>query len=91
MSDKIFVLAGTFDQFRLFRKQLTDVMIEEDIGFRYSSFVYINGPESLLGYSRDSIWGYAVGTWDKRSDINEIKLALMINGTSAEEFIEVAL
>ena len=28
VSDKIFVLAGSFDQFRLFRKQLTDVMIE---------------------------------------------------------------
>ncbi len=91
MSNKIFVLAGTFDQFRLFRKQLTNVMIEEDIGFTYSSFIYINGPDSLRGYSRDSIWGYAVGTWDKRDDIADIENALMICGTSSKDFIEVQL
>lgn len=88
MSDKIFVLAGNYDQFKMFRSTLMNTMIEENIPCRLNDIVYVNR-ESLLGCS--NMWGYKVGTWYCREDIEEICLLLLTRQSSIEEFIEVEL
>jgi hypothetical protein len=90
INDKIFVLAGTFEQFQLFRAQLVESMAAEHNWFRISSIIYINGPDTLRGI-RDP-WGYKVGTWAYRDDIKQIIEQLMIAGSNyREDFIEVKL
>ena len=87
---KIFVVAGRFDQFRIFRHQLFEAMIEEGIEFRYQDLVYVSSSMVLRGY-RDP-WGYKVGTWFDRPDINEVDIMLLVAGSSLQEdFIEVSL
>jgi hypothetical protein len=89
MSDKIFVLAGNYDQFKMFRSTLMKTMIEEYIEpCRSSDIVYVRR-ESLLGHR--NMWGYKVGTWYCREDIEEICHLLLSRQSSIEEFIEVEL
>lgn len=90
MLDKIFVLAGNYEQFFAFRRQLVEVLREEHHSFNISDIVYIGGAEQLRGF-RDP-WGYKVGTWAYRSDIKDIIEQLMIAGSNyREDFIEVRL
>lgn len=87
---KIFVVAGQFDQFRIFRNQLIEAMVEGGIDARYQDIVYVNNPIMLRGYHNP--WGYKVGTWFDREDINEIDIMLLVAGSSLQEdFIEVSL
>ena len=87
---KIFVIAGTYEQFNVFRKQLAEAMSEEGMWFRISDITYISGPDALRGYHNP--WGYKVGTWSYRSDIKEIILQIALAGSSyREDFIEVEL
>lgn len=87
---KIFVVAGRFDQFRIFRHQLFEAMCEEGIEFRYQDLVYVSSSMVIRGYHDP--WGYKVGTWFDRDDINEIDMILLVAGSSLQEdFIEVLL
>ena len=87
---KIFVIAGTHEQFQVFREQLVEAMAAEHNWFRISDITYISGPDALRGY-RDP-WGYKVGTWAYREDIKEIILQIALAGSSyREDFIEVRL
>lgn len=90
MLNKIFVLAGNYDQFKQFRPQLIQALKEEHHSFRISDIIYIGGPDTLRGV-RDP-WGYKVGTWAYRDDIKYIIEQLMIAGSNyREDFIEVRL
>lgn len=90
MCSKIFVVAGQFDQFRIFRHQLLETMIKEGIDVRYQDLVYVNNPTMLRGHRNP--WGYKVGTWFDRADVNEIDIMLHIAGSSLQEdFIEVSI
>lgn len=88
--NKIFVIAGTYDQYKVFAKQLADAMNEEGLPVNRLDIVYISGPDTLKGYSNP--WGYKVGTWAYRKDIKEIILQISLAGSSyREDFIEVRL
>lgn len=87
---KIFVIAGTFEQFNVFRSQLVEAMAEEGMWFRIADITHISGPDTLRGLSNP--WGYKVGTWESRVDIKEIILQIALAGSSyKEDFIEVEL
>ena len=88
MNEKIFVIAGNYDQFKSFRKTLISTMIEEDIDVRQTDIVYVD-KDKLYGY--DDIWGYKVGTWQQRKDIDDICMMLMTRRSSIDSFIEVEL
>lgn len=89
-NDKIFVLAGTFEQFRTFRNQLVESMANEHIWFRINDIVYIGGPDTLRGMRNP--WGYKVGTWNERADVWQISSMLLAAGSSINnDFIEVQL
>jgi len=86
---KIYILAGTYEQFKTFRHQLAELMIESGVGCTTGDFVYLDSCEKLLGCYKP--WGYKVGTWSERNDIEELNLMLLARQSSLDEFIEVLL
>jgi len=88
MNGKIFVIAGTYDQFNIFRRTLAGTMIEENIDVRLNDIVYVHS-DNLYGY--EDIWGYKVGTWQQRKDIDVICMMLLACRSSIDNFIEVEL
>lgn len=89
-SGRIHVVAGTYEQFCLFSKQLLEAMREEGISVRASDIVYVANPDQLRGYR--SPWGYKVGTWSDRADIWQIADCILVAGSSfLNDFIEVEL
>jgi hypothetical protein len=88
--EKIFIIAGTFGQFREFRKQLSFVMAEEGIAFSHTDFVYVGSHDTLRGTNKP--WGYKVGNWYKRDDIELINQAIRISRSDPDvDFIPVVL
>ena len=89
-NEKIFVLAGNYEQFQMFRAQLIKAMAAEHTWFRISNIIYINGPDTLRGIQNP--WGYKVGTWSERNDIWDITTIVLSRGSSIKnDFIEVQL
>ena len=88
MNEKIFVIAGTYYQFRAFRRTLINTMIEEDIDVCINNIIYV-GKNNLDGY--DDIWGYNVGTWQELKDIDDICMMIATRRSSIDNFIEVEL
>lgn len=85
--NKIFILAGTHEQFRYYVHRLENQMFAEGIPFRHQDFVYVT-PDSVRGCH--NIWGYKCGTWRERSDINKIYNSMMSTFSSIEtDFIEL--
>lgn len=85
----IFVVAGTHEQFNMFRQQLVYAMSIEDIPVHYNDIVYVSGPERLRGHREP--WGYIVGTWYSRKDIHEIEMMINVAGSTLDDFISVDL
>jgi len=88
MNERIFVIAGNFNQFRLFRRTLINTMIEQGNDVRVTDIIYV-GEHNMYGC--DDMWGYKVGTWQERKDIDNICLMLMSRRSSIDNFIEVEL
>lgn len=87
--DKIFVIAGTYEQFRMFRQQLVYTMSVEGIPIKYHDVVYVSGPDQLRGYREP--WGYIVGSWYNRRDIDQLVTLIRTAGSTFDDFIEVEL
>lgn len=86
---KIFILAGTYEQFRWFVRQLENEMFAEGIPFRHQDFIYVT-PDSIRG-CRD-VWGYKVGTWQTRDDLTKLYTAMAGTMSSIEtDFIGVSI
>ena len=69
MNEKIFVVAGNYEQFKHFRSNLINTMIDQGIDVIESNITYVD-KDRLYGY--DNVWGYKVGTWKERKDIDDI-------------------
>ena len=92
MNEKIFVVAGTHDQYKTYSlKKLKE-------GFEYcqnngtmfnmsmSNFVYVNGPEVFRGWNE--VHGVFVGTYRDRPDIRDIVREIRrINGIHPSQMI----
>jgi hypothetical protein len=90
LPETIFVIAGNMDQFRTFRKQLTETIASEGLfKLSHTDIIYVGGLDALRGHR--SPWGYTVGTWRARPDIGTISTFLQERGSSIDEFIEVSL
>jgi len=70
MSDKIFVVAGTYDQFRYFIKKKSDEIWQKGGQVSLSDYVYVSGPEVLRGHNK--VHGYFYGNFRERKDLPEI-------------------
>lgn len=89
--DTIYILAGEHRQYMRFRRQLIDTLTLEGLAVRYNDIHYVDNVDQLKGLERGSLWGYRVGTWADRPDLEELKLVLATNGSSIENFIEVEM
>lgn len=90
LPEKIFVIAGTMDQYRQFRRHFADVLIHEmDFEVRHADIVYVGCVDHLKGISKP--WGYLVGTWADRPDLLDISIQLQMSRSSIEDFIEVSI
>ena len=90
LPERIYIIAGTMDQYRQFRRQLADVLIHElDFDINHDDIRYVGGVDSIRGYS--NMWGYRVGTWADRSDIKQITEMLWQQRSSIDSFIEVSM
>jgi hypothetical protein len=83
--NKIFILAGTYEQFKMFVHKLENEMFAEGIPFRHQDFIYLT-LDSIRG--QRNISGYKVGTWRDRSDIYQLNALMASVGI---DFIEVEL
>lgn len=83
----IHIIAGTYDQFRIFRANLYNHMAQEGMNPRYTDIVYLSGPESLKGFNNP--WGYRVGSWYHRDNLELIEQLLLQAGSNINEFIEI--
>ena len=87
MSNRIFILAGTYEQFRWYVRQLENQMFAEGIPFQHSDFIYVT-PDNVRG--QRNIWGYKVGTWQERDDLIQVYTSMASTFSSIEnDFIEV--
>jgi hypothetical protein len=87
--NKIYIIAGTCDEFKIFSRQLAELMTESGISFTMCDFVYVDSIENLLG-CRYKPRAYKVGTWRKRNDIDDIcQVLLSVHASITEDFIEV--
>lgn len=76
MSDKIFVVAGKYDQYRQYRKDRIAQKRPEDKELNSDNFVYVYGADTFRGYRE--VHGVYIGTWQSREDIEDIKLAIAL-------------
>ena len=72
MNQKIFIIAGTYDQYRNWVKKNIDRIYQSDPSkyISLSNFVYVSGPDQLRGHRE--VHGYFVGTYRNRPDIRDI-------------------
>lgn len=87
--EKIFILAGTHEQFRCAVRQLENAMFAEGIAFRHHDFIYLTA-DSIRGCR--NVWGYKYGTWRQRDDLHIIEQLALVCGSSIEqEFMELSV
>jgi len=88
--NKIYIIAGNYEQFKIFSQQLAKLMSKSGMIFAMSDFVYLDSIEKLMGCYKP--WGYKVGTWSERNNIDDISKFLLTRHSSiTEDFIEVML
>lgn len=87
--EKIYVLAGNYDQFLYFRRQLIEAMAENSLESSQYDVVYIMTRDHIRGVRNP--FGYFVGTFQERFDYQDIINELMVRTESMDNFIEVSL
>ena len=74
MNQKIFIIAGTYDQYRSWIKDMRNIdriyQADPSRSISLSNFVYVSGPDQFRGHNE--VHGYFVGTYRDRPDIRDI-------------------
>lgn len=87
---KVFVIAGNYSQFKAFCAKYFPIMDMNSTEFRNYDIVYVANRTTMLGI--ESPWGYKVGTWADREDIDDISNCIMSRRSTLDgDFIEVDL
>jgi hypothetical protein len=75
---KIFIIAGTHDEYLQWRsRNFPELLLNGEIS-KPTDIIYVCGAETLKGISNPT--GRFIGTWYKRSNIEEILFQLQIAG-----------
>jgi hypothetical protein len=76
MNQKIFIIAGTYDQYRNWVKKNIDRIYQSDTSrsISLSNFVYVSKLDVLRGHRE--VHGYFVGTFRNRPDIRDIVIQI---------------
>lgn len=83
MIDKLYVIAGTNEQYLNFVTRKVTETWPEDTSISMSNFVYVRNREQLMGI-RDPK-GFFIGTWYENPDIVEILNQLVVSMTDVEK------
>lgn len=83
----IYVLAGSFTEFKAAKRFLTASMYANNIEFASQQIRYISSPDVLRGVI--SPWGYRLGRYEMRRDFPDIVDMIAARGSSLEDFIEL--
>jgi hypothetical protein len=77
-SYKIYIIAGTYDEYLRWRNNnYPELLLNGEIS-KPTDIMYVSGAETLKGISNPR--GRFIGTWYKRSNIEEILFQLQIAG-----------
>ena len=77
MSDKIYIVAGNMSEFRSYvDRKLRERWNRGDTSCTMSDYVMVHSAERLRGLVK--IKGFYIGTYEQRSDINEIRQQIAI-------------
>ncbi len=79
MSDKIFIVAGTYQQYLNYKALRMSQNRPEDAGIKYTDFKYVQDVNTIRGCR--PVHGVFIGTYDLRPDIEEIKLRIGMANT----------
>ena len=78
MNEKIFIVAGNYEQYKQWVKNNIDRYYSNNTSISLSNFVFVSGPEIFRGYNE--VHGVYTGSYKNRPDINEIvQMIGMIN------------
>lgn len=76
MSDRIFVVSGTYQQYTNYVKDRLAQQRPEDSGINSTDFKYVMNADTLKGLH--PVHGVYIGTWESRGDIEDIKLQIRV-------------
>lgn len=77
MSDKIYIVAGNRSEFEQFAKRKSfERWNSGDTNVSLSDYVFVHNEQQLRGLN--SIRGFYIGTYEQRSDIDEIRQQIAI-------------
>ena len=76
MNDRIFIIAGTYDQYKQWVKENIDRFYKENTSISLSNFSYVLLPDTIKGYRNPH--GFFIGTWIERHDLEPIFQQLLM-------------
>lgn len=82
LPEPIYIIAGDHLQFQFFKNDLLYCLKREGIVVSSKKIIEVQDKDILRGIKNP--WGYLVGTWVERKDLNEIKSMITFS-----DFIEV--
>jgi len=86
MNEKIFIVAGNYEQYKQWVKNNIDRYYAKNTSISLSNFVFVSGPEIFRGYNE--VHGYYVGSYEKRKDIEQIReMIRIVNSRSDWKYI----
>lgn len=83
MSDKYFVICGTYEEFRELRVKKCAELSKKGETISFSNFVYVDRPEKLKGYSDPK--GFFYGTWRQNPNLKDILITLRLQYTDGSK------
>lgn len=76
MNDKIFIVSGTYEQYKEWVRNNIDRFYNKNNSISLSNFVYVHSIDTLRGHRE--VHGYYIGTYKNRPDIKQIQEAIFI-------------
>jgi hypothetical protein len=83
VSDKYFIITGTFQEFVEFRKKKWEELSKKGETIYFSHFVHVDRPEKLKGYSDPK--GFFYGTWRQNPNLKDILITLRLQYTDGSK------
>lgn len=79
MSERIYVVAGNYQQFQHYKNNKIKALIESGVEIKSNHFVYVSNPDMLRGLRE--CHGFYIGTYYDRKDLEEINLNIRLANT----------
>ena len=76
MNDRIFIVAGNYEQYKEWVRKNIDQFYAKDTSISLSNFVYVHSADTFRGHRE--VHGYYIGTYNDRPDIEQIRKSIHI-------------